>query len=81
MRVLKLLLTIGKHGNTQPRSCNRKEDLEIGSAEGEGMRFWRMGIQNPAFYALGEDGSQNTTSDSATTLSEREYANASEDDP
>ena len=63
------LLTIGKHGNTQPRSRDRKKDLEIGSAEGGRMSFWWTGINNPPFHALGENGSQNAASNSATTLS------------
>ena len=39
--IYELLLTIGKYGNTQPRGCNRSEDFEISSANGDGMSFCR----------------------------------------
>ena len=29
------LLTIGEHGDAQPRSCDRDEGLEVGNAKGE----------------------------------------------
>lgn len=77
-----MLLTISKDGNTQPRGRNRNESLEVSSAKRWSRELLAAGrIHNRAFYVLGDEGSQNTAGDSATTLSEGEQENTSKDDP
>jgi hypothetical protein len=45
------------------------------------VSFLRAAIYIPAFYSLGDERSQNTTSKATTTLGQREHEDASKYDP